>query len=66
METDYFNIVAGVLQEDTLTTQLFIICIDYVLRTSIDKTKENGFKLRKERSRRCPTQTITDADTPMT
>ena len=24
--------------------------------------KNNGFKLAKERSRRCPTQTITDAD----
>ena len=29
---------------------------------SIDKMKENGFKLTKERSRRYPTQTITDAD----
>ena len=29
---------------------LFIICLDYVLRTSIDKMKENGFKLTKERS----------------
>ena len=31
---------------------LFTICLDYVLRTSIDKIKENGFKLTKERSRR--------------
>ena len=29
---------------------------------SIDWIKENGFKLTKERSRRYPTQTITDAD----
>ena len=41
---------------------LFIIHLDYVLRTSIDKIKENGFKLTKERSERYPTQTITDAD----
>ena len=41
---------------------LFIICLDYVLRTFIDKMKENGFKLTKERSRRYPVQTITDAD----
>ena len=40
----------------------FIICLDYVLRTSIDTIKENGFKLTKERSRRYPAQTITDAD----
>ena len=40
----------------------FIICQDYVLRTSIDKIKENGFELRKKRRRRYPTKTITDAD----
>ena len=33
-----------------------------MLRTSIDKIKENGSKLIKERSRRYPAQTITDAD----
>ena len=53
-DTDYFDIVAGVLQEDTLAPYLFIICLDYVLRTSINKIKENGFKLTKERSRRYP------------
>ena len=62
METDYFDIVAGVLQGDTLALYLFIICLDYVLRTSIDQMKENGFKLAKERSRRYPTQRITDAN----
>ena len=41
---------------------LFIICLDYVLRTSIDKIRENGFKLTKKRSRRYPAKTITDAD----
>ena len=61
-DTDYFNIVAGVLQGDTLAPYLFIICLDYVLRTSIDKIKENGFKLTKERCRRYPTKTITNAD----
>ena len=60
-DTDYFNIVAGVLQGDTLAPYLFIICLDYVLWTSIDKMKDNGFKLAKERSRRYPAQTITDA-----
>ena len=35
---------------------------DYVLITSIDLMKETGFKLAKGRSRRYPTQTITDAD----
>ena len=61
-DTDYFNIVADVLQGDTLALYLFIIGLDYVLRTSIDKMKDNGFKLTKERSRRYPKQTIMDAD----
>ena len=34
----------------------------YVLRTSIDKIKENGFELTKKRSRMYPAKTITDAD----
>ena len=61
-DTEYFDIVAGVLQGDTLAPYLFIICLDYVLRTSIDKIKENGFELTKKRSRRYSAKTITDAD----
>ena len=60
--TKYFDIVAGVLQGDTLAPYLFIICLDYVLRTSIDKIRENGFELTKKRSRRYTAKTITDAD----
>ena len=33
-----------------------------MLRTSVDRMKENDFKLTKEISRRYPAQTITDAD----
>ena len=61
-DTEYFDIVVGVLQEDTLDPCLFIICLDYVLRTSIDKIGENGVKLTKKRSRSYPSKTITDAD----
>ena len=69
-DTDYIDIVAGVLQEDTLTPYLFIICLDYVLRTSIDKIKENGFKQTKERSRRSSSSSsyragITDIPDPL-
>ena len=53
-DTYNFNIVAGVLQGDTLASYFFIICLDYMLRTFIDWMKENGFKLTKERSRRYP------------
>ena len=61
-DTDYFEIVSGVLSEDTLTPYLLIICLDNVLRTYIDLMKGNGFKLAKERSRRYPARTISDAD----
>ena len=47
-DTEYFDIVAGVLQGHTLALYLFIICLDYVLRTSIDKIIENGFELTKK------------------
>ena len=61
-DTDYFNIVAGVLQEETLAPYLLIICQNNMLRASIDLMKENDFMLAKERSRGNPTQTISDAD----
>ena len=59
-DTDYFDLVAGVLQGDILVLYLFIICLDYVLRMSIHLIKYNDFKLAKERSRRYTAQTITD------
>ena len=61
-DTDYFDIVAGLLQGDTLAPHLFIICLEYVLRTSIDIMKDNSFNLTKEISRRYPAEIITDAD----
>ena len=59
---EYFDIVAGVLQGDTLAPYRFIICLDYVLKASINKIREKGFELMKKRSRRYPAKTITDAD----
>ena len=61
-EADYFHRLAGVLQGDILAPYFFIICPDYVLRTSFDKIKENGFKLTKEISITYLAKTIT----PMT
>ena len=60
--TGNLHVVIGVLQGNTLASFLFIIWLDYVLRTSIDLMKENGFKLAKKRSRSYPAQTITDAN----
>ena len=51
-DTEYFDIVAGVLQGDMQDPYLFIICLDCMLRTSIDKIRENSFELTKKRSRR--------------
>ena len=45
--TDFFDIVAGALQGDILALYLFIICLDNVLRTSIDLMKENSFTLKR-------------------
>ena len=53
--TDYFNIVAGVMQGYKLAPYLFIISLDYLLRMSVDLMKEDGFTLINERSRRYPT-----------
>ena len=60
-EMDYFDIVATVLQGDTLESNIFLICIDYIPRTSIDLIK-NGFILKKTRSRWYPTEIMIDAD----
>ena len=46
-DTKYFDINAGVLQRDTLAPLLFIITLDYVLRTSIDGHKDLSLKLSK-------------------
>ena len=48
METDFFQIVAGVLLGYTLAPYLFIIWLDYILQMSIDLMKENGFTLKKQ------------------
>ena len=48
-DTDYFDIVAGVLQGDTLAPYFFIICLDNVLRTSIDKNQRKRFRADKKK-----------------
>ena len=53
-DTDFFDIVADVLQGDTLAPYLFIICLYYILWTSIDLMKENGFKLKNDKKQKIP------------
>ena len=62
-ETDFFDIVAGVLQGDTLAPYLFIFCQVSGLRTLIDLIKENGFTLEKARRRWYLANTTTQAET---
>ena len=61
-DTDFFDILAGVLQGDTLAPFLFVVCLDDVLRTSVDKISNFGLTLTKARGCRYPATTITDAD----
>ena len=58
-DTDFFDILAGVLQGDTLAPFLFVVCLDYVLRTSVDKISNFGLTLTKARGCRYPATTIT-------
>ena len=51
-DTGYFDMVAGVLEGDTLAPYLFIIGLEYVLRTSTYMMKDNVCNLAQERSRR--------------
>ena len=60
-ETDFFDIVAGVLQEDRLAPTLFIIYQDF-LGISIDLMKENDLIVKKARSRWYQAESITKAD----
>ena len=58
-----FNILAGVLQGDTLAPYLFVIVIDYVMRTALRGREDKlGFQLRKRKSRRVSPITITYMD----
>ena len=53
-DTEYFDIVAGVLQGDTLAPYLFIICLDYVLMTSIDKNQRKWLRADQEKKQKVP------------
>ena len=48
--TDEFDTTSGVLQGDTLAPYLFVIVMDYILRTSL--TPEDGYTVRRRLSSR--------------
>ena len=63
-DTDFFDIVAGVLQGDTLALAscMFIIWLNYILLISIDQMKENDLSLKKGRSKPYSVETTKNAD----
>ena len=66
-DTDYFDIVAGVLQGDTLAPYLFIICRDYVLRTSTEKNpNKTASSWKRKEADGTPQKQSPMATTPMT
>ena len=47
-ETELFDILAGVLQGDTLAPYLFFIALDYALRNALNGKEEDlGFQQRR-------------------
>ena len=50
--SNFFDIVDGFLQGDTLAPYLFIIFLDYVLRMLIILIKENGFTIKTEKKQK--------------
>ena len=62
-ETDIFEVLAGVLQGDTLAPYIFAIMIDYAMRQATgNDALELEFKLDRKRSRRHNPDVITDLD----
>ena len=62
-ETKLFDILAGVLQGDTLAPNLFIITLDYCLRNTISgREEELGFTIKPRQSRRIGPNVVTDLD----
>ena len=60
-DTTFFEIITGILQSDTLAPFLFIICLNYILKNSLDCNRELGFTISKSKSSRYPAVNITYA-----
>ena len=62
-ETELFDIIAGVLQRDTLAPRLSVIVLDFALRMTIDgKEEELGFHLERRKKRRIRPEVPIDFD----
>jgi len=61
-DTDLFEILAGVLQGDTLAPYLFIIAVDYCMRQVLKKHPDLGFTVTPARSRRIKAVRVSDVE----
>ena len=61
-DTQLFEITTYILQCDTITPFLFIICLDYDIKSYIDCSSNICFTLKKKRSRRHSATYITDTN----
>ena len=64
-ETEFFKILAGVLQGDTLAPFLFIIVVDYVMRSTVEGYEDLGLTITEGRSTRLPRKANKSAQTPV-
>ena len=60
--TEIFDILAGVMQGDTLAPYLFIIVIDYCMTEALSKHPDSGFTITPARSRRVKAEKIADTE----
>ena len=65
-DTDYFDIVAGVLQGDTLAPYLFIICLDYMIEHLLIKSKETVSSSQRKEAEGTPHKQLPTPTMPMT
>ena len=61
-DTEFFEILAGVLQGGSLLRYLFIIALNYAMRQAVGNEGYLGFTLDRSRSRRHPAKKICDTD----
>ena len=61
-DTEFFEILAGILRGDTLASYLFIIALDYAMRQAVRNESNLGFTADRSRGRRHPAKVICDTD----
>ena len=61
-DTEFFEILAGVLQGNTLAPYLFIFAMYCTTRQAVGNENNLGFTLDRSRSRRHPAKVLCDTD----